>query len=138
MFNPESLAHRVAREVSVHGAVAADVERVRFVRTDEYNTDEVYATVALHGGAHLTVYDVAGGGDTNLIAVATCNDDTAGTTPRQVDLNVTTPDQESAAVRELAGVLADVADHIGCECQDPVPDMTPSGCTYNDCAGCWY
>lgn len=138
MFNPESLAHRVAREVSVHGAVAADVERVWFVRTDEYNADEVYATVALHGGAHLTVYDIAGGGDTNLIAVATCNDDTAGTTPRQVDLNVTTPRQETDAVRELAGVLADVADHIGCECQDPVPDMTPSGCTYNDCAGCWY
>lgn len=138
MFNPESLSHRVAREVSVHGAVAADVERVRFVRTDEYNSDEVYATITLHGGAHLTVYDVAGGGDTNLIAVATCNDPAAGTTPRQVDLHVTTPDQESDAVRELAGVLADVVDHIGCECQDPVPNTVPSGCTYDDCAGCWY
>jgi len=138
MFNPESLAHRVAREVSVHGAVAADVERVWFVRTDEYNADEVYATVALHGGAHLTVYDIAGGGDTNLVAVATCNADTAGVTPRQVDLDVTTPDQESAAVRELAGVLADVADHVGCECQDTMPSLTPSACVCDDCSGCWY
>ena len=138
MFDAESTAHRVAREVSVHGAVAADVERVRFVGTDEYNTDEVYATIALHGGAYMSVHDVAGGGDTNLIAVATCNDDAAGTTPRQVDLTVTTPEHESDAVRELAGVLADVADHIGCECQDPVPSMEPSGCTYDDCAGCWY
>lgn len=116
MYDAESLAHRVAREVSVHGAVAADVERVRFVRTDEFNTDEVYATIALHGGAHMSVYDIAGGGDTNLIAVATCDDEDAGVTPRQVDLHVTTPEHESDAVRELAGVFADVAAHIGCEC----------------------
>lgn len=138
MFDPKSLAHRVAREVSVHGAVAAVVERVLFVRTDEYNSDEVYAIVALHGGAHLTVYDIAGGGDTNLVAVATCNAASAGTAPRQVDLGVTTPDQESDAVRELAGVLADVADHIGCECQSTMPSLVPSGSVCDDCAGCWY